>query len=155
QRQHTDRFIWSNASNSFAAENRVWLEFELTRFGDRPGQGKGGSARSIDLGTMMDLKHLGIEIAQYGSYFCRYLHQHRDANAHVGIDPRASAVAQLSCAGIRLRGKVCRARHDCGTRFRCDLQMAKRGASIGEVKGYGIGSGDRSVISRDSDAKVA
>src|SRR5262245_16230798 len=66
QRHHADRFMWSNAGNSLAAENRVRLEFELASFGDCTSQGKGSTARRIDLGAMMNFEHLGIKTAQYG-----------------------------------------------------------------------------------------
>ena len=111
-----------------------------------------GAAGRVDLGAMMDLDHLGVEVLEDRGDLADDLRQHVDADTHVGRDYGARA-SRASCARpiFHLGREAGRADHDRGAFIRRDFEMLERRGRGGEIDRDGIGAGKRGVVVRDRD----
>ena len=65
QRHYGDFLGWPDAGDALASEDRVALEILFAGLCDCSAERESGSTRRIDLGSMMNFEHLGVEVFEY------------------------------------------------------------------------------------------
>src|SRR2546427_7028056 len=90
------------AGDPLTAENRIAGKVRIARLRYNPPERQRGSAGGVNLGPVMYLDHFSVEALENLRHLGGDLHQHVDADAHVGCDYRA-----------RARGKFLRPRFQC------------------------------------------
>src|ERR1700722_4739199 len=152
QRQHGNLVVLALAGDTFTTVNRIGAEIEVAGLGYSPPERESRAARRVHLGVVMNLDHLGIEVAEDARNLRGNLHQYVDADTHVGSDYRAGTLSKGVRTRFRFGSKSRRSDYDRGAFVSGNFEVAERRFRIGEVQRDGVGAGNGGIVIDDFDA---